>query len=189
MRTRISSLILLSVYKLLLVIWLEYYEKNKITAHKKRLTMTAESEPVREPTDHRCERCGKVFAKAEELTNHYEGEHAEWIGFITRVIFDINEYFILIFIFKRYCTLKSEKLSSGVLLRITKCTILALIATSTPYGAFSTTITSKGFKSIICSAFWFGEGCGLPSSISSPAITTSKFFYPIFLSRMASIFI
>ena len=54
-----------------------HYEKNKITAHKKRLTMTAESEPVREPTDHRCERCGKVFAKAEELTNHYKGEHAE----------------------------------------------------------------------------------------------------------------
>ena len=52
-------------------------QKNKITAHKKRLTMTAESEPVREPTDHRCERCGKVFAKAEELTNHYKGEHAE----------------------------------------------------------------------------------------------------------------
>ena len=39
--------------------------------------MTTESEPVREPTDHRCERCGRVFAKAEELTNHYKGEHAE----------------------------------------------------------------------------------------------------------------
>jgi uncharacterized C2H2 Zn-finger protein len=39
--------------------------------------VTAESEPVREPTDHRCEHCGKVFAKAEGLTNHYNTEHSE----------------------------------------------------------------------------------------------------------------
>jgi hypothetical protein len=51
--------------------------KNIQTPHTKRLTMTAESEPVREPTDHRCEQCGKVFAKAEHLNNHYNAEHAE----------------------------------------------------------------------------------------------------------------
>jgi uncharacterized C2H2 Zn-finger protein len=39
--------------------------------------MTSESEPVREPTDHQCERCGKVFAKTEDLYNHYNSEHAE----------------------------------------------------------------------------------------------------------------
>jgi uncharacterized C2H2 Zn-finger protein len=39
--------------------------------------MATEPEPIREPTDHRCEHCGKVFAKAEDLSNHYDREHAE----------------------------------------------------------------------------------------------------------------
>jgi uncharacterized C2H2 Zn-finger protein len=39
--------------------------------------MTTESDPLREPTDHRCEKCGKAFAKAEDLTNHYNKDHLE----------------------------------------------------------------------------------------------------------------
>jgi Zn finger protein HypA/HybF involved in hydrogenase expression len=48
----------------------------KLTA-RKTLVVNAESEPVREPTDHRCEQCGATFAKAEDLTTHYEAEHSE----------------------------------------------------------------------------------------------------------------
>lgn len=44
---------------------------------RKTLVVNAESEPVREPTDHRCEHCGAIFAKAEDLTAHYEAGHAE----------------------------------------------------------------------------------------------------------------
>jgi hypothetical protein len=53
--------------------------KNQIiqSPQMKRIFMSSESEPVREPTDHRCEQCGKVFAKAEDLNNHYNSEHAE----------------------------------------------------------------------------------------------------------------
>jgi hypothetical protein len=53
--------------------------KNQIiqSPQMKRIFMSSESEPVREPTDHQFERCGKVFAKAEDLNNHYNSEHAE----------------------------------------------------------------------------------------------------------------
>lgn len=39
--------------------------------------MVAESDPVREPTNHRCEECGKIFPTAEELTTHYTKDHPE----------------------------------------------------------------------------------------------------------------
>lgn len=39
--------------------------------------MVAESEPVREPTNHRCEECDKIFPTAEELTTHYTKDHHE----------------------------------------------------------------------------------------------------------------
>jgi uncharacterized OB-fold protein len=41
--------------------------------------MTSESDPVSEPTGHKCEECGKVFFTAEELTIHYRKDHAEVI--------------------------------------------------------------------------------------------------------------
>jgi hypothetical protein len=39
--------------------------------------MVAESEPVLEPTNHRCEECGKIFPSAEKLTTHYTKDHPE----------------------------------------------------------------------------------------------------------------
>jgi hypothetical protein len=41
--------------------------------------MTSESDPVSEPTSHKCEECKKVFSTAEELTIHYRKDHAEVI--------------------------------------------------------------------------------------------------------------
>lgn len=41
------------------------------------MVVNAESEPLREPTDHKCEHCGRVFAKAEDLTAHYKIDHSE----------------------------------------------------------------------------------------------------------------
>ena len=41
------------------------------------LFMTSESEPVSEPTNHKCEDCGRVFSTAEELTIHYKRDHSD----------------------------------------------------------------------------------------------------------------
>ena len=53
------------------------YEHILTSPARTTLVVNAESEPVREPTDHRCEHCGATFAKAEDLTTHYEAEHSE----------------------------------------------------------------------------------------------------------------
>ena len=65
----------------------------------------------------------------------------------------------------------------------------ALLAASTPNGEFSTTIASEGFRFILCKAVWNGAGSGFPSPSfrSSPLITRSNLFEPIFSSSIVSI--
>ena len=82
---------------------------------------------------------------------------------------------------------KSDETSSGVLLRVIMHLIHALLAASTPKGAFSTTIQSDDFIFIFCNAKTNGVESGLPVSTSSPEIITSKFFIPIFLSIVSSV--
>ena len=56
---------------------LEIRIMNTYKLYTRRIFMATEPEPIREPTDHRCEHCGKVFAKAEDLSYHYDMEHVE----------------------------------------------------------------------------------------------------------------
>ena len=77
--------------------------------------------------------------------------------------------------------LKSD-ISRGVLLRVTMHLIPAFLAALTPSGAFSTTRASDSVNSSLRRAIRNGSGLGLPSSMSSPDMITSKASLPKYLS-------
>jgi hypothetical protein len=87
--------------------------------------------------------------------------------------------------FEDFTSLKSLCRSRGVLFKVMMYCNPALLAASTPNGEFSTTITSEEGRFILFNAISKGAGLGFAFSRSSPVIMTSKYFAPIFLSKIA----